>query len=61
MSFIIVTRNPRNKKLVVITDGDELDDFAEFGSESDASAVASAIPVCVAWGYDVIEIPTSTD
>jgi hypothetical protein len=60
MSFILVTRNPRNKKLVIVTDGDD-NVPAEFKSEIEASDAASETTICKAWGYDVIEIPTATD
>jgi hypothetical protein len=55
MGWIIVTRNPRSKKLVIIHN-DELDDFVEFGTESEANAVAMAIPVCEAWGFEAVEV-----
>lgn len=55
MGWIIVCRNPRNQKLVIIHN-DELDDFVEFGTESEANAVAMAIPVCEAWGFEAVEV-----
>jgi anti-anti-sigma regulatory factor len=55
MGYIIVSRNPRTQRLIVITGEDE-DQVAEFGTESEASAVAMAVPVCEAWGYEVVEV-----
>ncbi len=55
MSYIIVSRNPRNKKLVIITGEDE-ETVAEFATESEACAVAMAVPVCEAWGYQAVEV-----
>ena len=56
MGYILVTRNPRTQKLIVIT-GEDDETAAEFETESDANAVALAVPVCTAWGYQAIEIP----
>jgi hypothetical protein len=56
MSFILTTRNPRSKKLVIISENDD-GDPAEFKTESEALAAAAETTVCKAWGYDVIEIP----
>jgi hypothetical protein len=58
MGWIITTRNPKTKKLVIITDGDEADDFAEFSTEGEANAVAMAVPLCEAWGYNAVEVPS---
>ena len=55
MGFILVSRNPRTKLLVVITEDDN-DAPAEFETESEANAVAMAVPVCEAWGYQVLEV-----
>jgi hypothetical protein len=59
MGWIITTRNPRTKKLVIITDGNDPDDFAEFHTEGDAAACAIAVPLCAAWGYETVEVPDS--
>jgi len=59
MGWIIVTRNPRSQKLVVIHN-DNYDDVLEFGTESEANAVAMTIPVCEAWGFEAIEIPLTS-
>ena len=59
MSYILVSRNPRTHKLIVIT-GDDDDTVAEFATESDAAAVAMAVPICEAWGYEAIEVNLRT-
>lgn len=60
MGWIVVTRNPRSQKLVILTFGDELDDFAEFSTEGDANAIATTSPLCAAWGYEAVEITLPT-
>jgi hypothetical protein len=55
MGYILVTRNPSSKRLVIITSDDDKT-IAEFVTESEANAVAMAIPVCEAWGYQAVEI-----
>lgn len=55
MGFILVTRNPSTKSLVVITE-ENSEAPAEFETESDANAVAMAVPVCEAWGFQAIEV-----
>jgi len=55
MGYILVSRNPRTKKLVVVTGEDE-ETAAEFETESDANAVALAVPICTAWGFQAIEV-----
>jgi hypothetical protein len=55
MSYILVTRNPRSKKLVPVL-GEDNETIAEFETESDAIAVAMAVPICEAWGYQTVEI-----
>ncbi len=56
MTYILVTRNPRSKKLVPIL-GEDNETIAEFETESDAAAVAMAVPICEAWGYHTLELP----
>lgn len=59
MSYIIVTRNPSNKHLLVINNGsdDEGVDFVlEFQSEGDARLTANNVPCCEAWGYEIVEV-----
>lgn len=55
MTFILATRNPRTKQLIVIT-GDDQENVAEFQTESEANAVAMALPLCGAWGFEAVEI-----
>jgi hypothetical protein len=55
MSYIIVTRNPHTRRLVVVT-GEDAETIAEFETESDANAVAMAVPICEAWGYEAVEV-----
>jgi hypothetical protein len=55
MGYILVARNPRNQKLVVIT-GEDGETVAEFETESEANAVAMAVPVCEAWGYQALAV-----
>jgi hypothetical protein len=55
MSYILVTRNPRSKNLVPIL-ADDNETIAEFDTEGDANAVAMAVPICEAWGYEAVEI-----
>lgn len=55
MTYILVTRNPRSKKLIPIL-GEDNETIAEFETESDAAAVAMAVPVCEAWGYEALEV-----
>lgn len=60
MSFIIVTRNPRTKNLVIVTDGED-NVPAECATEAEAIESAHNTTICKAWGYDIIEVPTATD
>ena len=54
-NYIISTRNPRTAKLILITEEDsEL--VAEFDTEHDAIRAACHIPICQAWGYELIEV-----
>lgn len=54
MSYIIVTRNPRSGKVIVIDDGTE--NVAEYATEDEADAAKTNIPVCRAWGCQTIEV-----
>lgn len=60
MSYVILTRNPRTRELIAIVGSDD-DGIAEFRTEKEAAETAAKTTVCKAWGYDVIEVPTSTD
>jgi hypothetical protein len=55
MSYVIVTRNPSNGKLIPITEG-EGDDVAEFETEGQALAAAANTTVCMAWGYQIVDV-----
>lgn len=55
MGWIVVSRNPRTKTLVIVT-GDDNETPAEFETESDACAVALAVPICSAWGFEAVEV-----
>lgn len=55
MGFVILTRNPSNRKLIAIVDGDE-DNVAEFETEEAAIEAAHETTVCKAWGYQVLAI-----
>jgi hypothetical protein len=54
-AFIIVTRNPNNGRVVVITDGDS-DDAAQYATAGEADIAAQNTTVCMAWGYQVVEV-----
>lgn len=56
MSFIIITRNPGNNKLLVITNEPGEDSPAEFINVIHANIAANDIPICRAWGHEVIEV-----
>lgn len=58
MSYIVVTRNPHTKRLVVITETDHRDNdlISEFPDDDAARAMAEKQVVCRAWGYDVLEV-----
>lgn len=54
MSYIIVIRNPRTKKLLAIEDAD--DNVEEFSTEMEAKRVADGAQICQAWGYEIVEV-----
>jgi hypothetical protein len=54
MGYIILVRNPRSKKLSPVLAEDN-ETIAEFETEGDAAAVAMTVPICEAWGYEVVE------
>ena len=56
MSYILVSRNPRTKKLVIITDGEDNIPF-EFERREDAVTAADCTMICKAWSYEIVEIP----
>lgn len=55
MGYIVVTRNPRTKTLIVITDFDG-EEVAEFDHKDRATEAADGTTVCKAWGYQIVEI-----
>lgn len=55
MSFVVLTRNPRSKRLVIIVNGDP-DDIAEFKTRAEAEVAARNTTVCKAWGHEIVEI-----
>lgn len=55
MGYVIIIRNPSNKKLLAVTEEDG-DAVAEFSSESEANDAAHETTVCRAWGFEVVEI-----
>lgn len=56
VTFIVVTRNPLNKKVVVITKGDDDDLVAEYATEDEAIEMADQQVLCRAWGYRILEV-----
>lgn len=58
MAYIITTRNPSNKRLVIITYSDTRDNerVAEYKTERAARKVADNQVVCKAWGYEIVEV-----
>lgn len=57
-SYIIVTRNPGTKKLMVIeeADGEDKSCVSEFETEDEAYEHASTIPICRAWGAEILPV-----
>jgi len=58
ISYIIVTRNPTSKKLIVIEDGTVTgsSSIAEFSTEEKAYEVAYFSSICRAWGCEIIPV-----
>lgn len=55
MGFIIVSRNPRTKNLVIVTDGED-NVPAECKTEEEAIDAAHNTTICKAWGYEIVEV-----
>jgi hypothetical protein len=55
MGYVLITRNPSNKKLVAIVDNDG-DAIAEFSTEDAATEAAHNTTLCKAWGYEIIHV-----
>jgi len=53
ISYLIVCRNPKSKKLVIISDGD---DPHEYESEDAAYSAAQDIAICRAWGAEIVPV-----
>ena len=60
MSYVIIGRNPRSKRLFAVEkeDADRLDvqQIAEFEVEAEAEKTAQHIPIFRAWPYEIVEI-----
>lgn len=58
MEYIIVARNPSNRKLIAILDfpGTHRECVAEYSSEDAAYEAAKEIPICRAWSYEIVEV-----
>lgn len=54
-NYVIVTRNPLTKRLVLVME-DDGDNVAEFESEQDAMDAADNTTICKAWGYELVEV-----
>lgn len=59
MTYIIVIRNPNNKRLFVISDGDVDGDnppAMEYETHEAAIEGADKVPICRAWEFDIVEV-----
>lgn len=57
MTYILLSRNPRSNKLVIVTENEEEDNVpAEFESMTDAIEAAHNTTICKAWGYRIAEV-----
>ena len=52
--FIVVSRNPSNKRILFVSD--EEGEPMVFQSESEAESAGHTAPICRAWGYSIIEL-----
>lgn len=59
MGYIIYTRNPTSKRLIVITEDDEHGNerIAEFDTDELAEDAAQNTTICKAWGYWIDATP----
>jgi hypothetical protein len=55
MGYVLMTRNPKNGRLVAIVDDDH-GNLAEFGTEAEAADAADHTTLCKAWGYEIVEV-----
>lgn len=56
MSYIVVTRNPLNKKMIALVAGEEGEYLAEFVTEDEAMRAAKANLACRAWGAEIVPL-----
>ena len=54
ISYIIATRNPTNKKLIIIENDDG--DVVEFSTEDEAFEASKKTTVCKAWGAEILPL-----
>ena len=54
ISYIIATRNPTNKKLIIIENDDG--DVVEFSTEDEAFEASKNTTVCKAWGAEILPL-----
>lgn len=55
MGYIVLTRNPSTKKLIVIMNDDH-EEIAEFPTENEAIDAVVRSKLCSAWDYEVVEV-----
>lgn len=56
MDYVVLTRNP-NGNVVIIDDGaGEFPNVAVFDSVDEADEMADRQPLCLAWGWQVVEL-----
>jgi hypothetical protein len=56
VSFIILTRNPGTRKLLIISLEPGSDAPSEYETEDEAFTQAAHIAVCDAWGFEIVEL-----
>jgi hypothetical protein len=60
MEFFIVTRNPGNGRVLAATESPSEGDYdppiAVFASYDEALATVAKVPVCAAWGWQIVEL-----
>lgn len=58
-TWIVATRNPRTRRIVIMHEGkrdDDFDEIAEYPTEEAARQAAERTTVCRAWGYETLEV-----
>lgn len=53
-THIVVTRNPRTKRLIPLVNDD--DSVREFDSRDEANIAGNSNVACSAWGFEVLEV-----